>query len=278
MLTIEHRRRGPLFCRLAQMQDHRQNRRDARRDEPQDFEVMTCPTLCSLQVGMPQDHGTADAPNPLDRPWTTGFYKQPVAGPVRLGKINLEGDGQADLVHHGGVDKAVLAYAAAHYAYWRQTLGQQDLPFGAFGENFTVEHLTEADVCIGDVWQVGNEAVLQITQPRQPCWKLARRWRVKTLALQVQETGYTGWYFRVLTEGSVAAGMPLVRIECPHPDWTIQRANHTMHAAKEDLAAAEQLASLEPLSASWRATLLGRVETRAPVDSAKRLIGPNRSD
>lgn len=146
----------------------------------------------------------------MDRPWTTGFFKEPVSSAVRLGLINLEGDGQADLVHHGGTDKAVLAYSAEHYPGWRQSMNNPSLPFGAFGENFTITGLTEADVCIGDIWQVGDEAVLEVSQPRQPCWKLARRWRIKSLALDVQQTGRTGWYFRVLTEGIVAAGMRLV--------------------------------------------------------------------
>src|SRR5690606_18685860 len=108
-----------------------------------------------------------------DRPWTTGFFKEPTLGPVWLGRTNLEGDGQADLVHHGGPDKAVLAYSADHYAAWREVLNNPALPFGAFGENFTIEGLKEADVCIGDTWKVGDEATIQLSQPRQPCWKLA---------------------------------------------------------------------------------------------------------
>lgn len=211
----------------------------------------------------------------MDRPWTTGFFKEPVAGAVRLGRTNLEGDGQADTVHHGGPDKAVLAYSAEHYAGWRQTMGKPSLPFGAFGENFTVTGLTEADVCIGDTWQVGDEAVVQVSQPRQPCWKLARRWRIKTLALDVQQTGRTGWYFRVLTEGSVAAGMRLVLQERPHQDWTVERANRVMHTEKSDIATALELAAIPLLSENWRTTLTRRANKQEP-DSQKRLIGENQ--
>lgn len=171
---------------------------------------MSEPVLASIQVSLPRSFGQEGAADPMDRPWTTGFFKEPVSSAVRLGLINLEGDGQADLVHHGGTDKAVLAYSAEHYPGWRQSMNNPSLPFGAFGENFTITGLTEADVCIGDIWQVGDEAVLEVSQPRQPCWKLARRWRIKSLALDVQQTGRTGWYFRVLTEGIVAAGMRLV--------------------------------------------------------------------
>ncbi len=230
----------------------------------------------AIQVGLPRQLGIEGAADPLDRPWTTGYYKQAVEGPVRLGLTNLEGDGQADLVHHGGIDKAVLAYSAEHYDGWRQALNLSAFAFGAFGENFTVAGLTEADVCIGDIWRVGDEVTLQVSQPRQPCWKLARRWRIKTLALQVQETGRTGWYLRVLREGVVAAGMPLELLERSYPRWTVERANHVMHRDKHDLHAAE-LAAIPVLAESWKTTLRRRVEQQVRPDVAKRVVGPNEA-
>lgn len=239
-----------------------------------DRQRATVPTIVSLQVGLPRTLGVEGASDPMDRRWTTGFYKEPVQGPVQLRTCNLDGDGQADRVHHGGPEKAVLAYATAHYPLWRQELAMHTLPYGAFGENLTVAGQTEADVCIGDIWQVGSDVVLQISQPRQPCWKLARRWRIKTLALQVQQTGRTGWYFRVLQQGPVAAGMPLTLQSRPHPDWSVQRANRVMHAEKADVAAAAELASIALLSESWRTTLTRRANKLA-IDSTKRLIGEN---
>lgn len=235
------------------------------------------PMLASIQVGLPLHLGEKSAVDPMDRPWTTGFYKQSVFGPVRLGSMNLAGDGQADLVHHGGSDKAVLAYSADHYAYWRQALNDPKLPPGGFGENFTVTGLTEADVCIGDIWKIGDEVTLQISQPRQPCWKLARRWKIKTLALQVQQTGKTGWYFRVATEGIVAAGMPLTLVERHQPQWTVERANRVMHLDKDDLRAAAELAAVPTLAESWQTTLTRRVERNINPDSHKRLFGENDS-
>ena len=210
----------------------------------------------------------------MDRRWTTSFFKEPAHGPVYLGKTNLNGDGQADLIHHGGPDKAVLAYAATHYAYWRVTMNNPSLPFGAFGENFTVQGLSEAEVCIGDTWQIGDQAVVQVSQPRQPCWKLARRWRIKPLALQVQQTGRTGWYFRVLKEGVVAAGMQLVLKERPNTGWTVERANRVMHADKANIAEALELAAIPLLSENLRTTLTRRVDKQDP-DSSKRLIDEN---
>jgi len=235
---------------------------------------MIPPVLLSIQVGLPERFGREGADDPMDRPWATGFFKQPVHGPVRLGATNLEGDGQADLGYHGGLDKAVLAYSADHYDGWRQELNNPALTPGAFGENFTIAGLTEADVCLGDIWRVG-EATVQVSQPRQPCWKLARRWRLKALALQVQESGRTGWYCRVLHEGLVATGMPLVLVERRYPAWSVERANRIMHTDKQDLKAAAELSTLPPLSANWRTTLRRRVEQNIHADPAKRLIGLN---
>jgi MOSC domain-containing protein YiiM len=213
------------------------------------------PVVLSIQVGLPRQLGTDGAEDPMDRPWTSGFDKRPVSGPVRLGLTHLEGDGQADLVHHGGPDKAVLAYSANHYDAWRQELGIPGLPLGAFAENFTIHGLTETDVCVGDIWQVGDEATLQVSQPRLPCWKLARRWRIKTLALQVQKTGRSGWYLRVLNQGYVAAGMRLRLIQRPHPAWPVARANRVMLVDKDDHHAAAELAAIPALAQSWKTTL-----------------------
>lgn len=225
------------------------------------------PTIVSIQVGLPAEHGVADAANPHDRRWISGFYKQPVTGPVWAGKTNLAGDGQADLEHHGGVDKAVLAYSADHYEYWNQHLGRGELPPGAFGENLTIAGLQESTVCIGDVWQAG-EVRFEVSQPRQPCWKLSRRWRVDDLAAQVVRNGRSGWYLRVLAEGNLSAGTELELVARPSPNWTVARASELMHHRKDDLSAAAELAALPALSASWRTTLEQRVARRPATKQA----------
>jgi MOSC domain-containing protein YiiM len=230
--------------------------------------------LVSLQVGTPQTIGRADATDPMDQVWTTGFFKEPVAGPVWLGRTNLEGDGQADLQNHGGPDKAVNVYPFEHYAYWEQELGVSDWPRGAFGENFTVKGLLESDVCIGDVFEVG-EALVQVSQPRQPCWKLARRWRRRALAFRVQQTGRTGWYFRVLREGYVQAGTGLVLVERLCPEWTVTTANEVMHHRGHDAEIARALAVCPVLSSRWREKLARRATTGVVGSSTARLYGPN---
>jgi MOSC domain-containing protein YiiM len=215
---------------------------------------MPPPVLLSIQVSQPRSHGEGQAAESL---WTTAFFKEPVSGPVFLGRTNLVGDAQADRVNHGGHDKAVCAYSADHYDHWRRDLNRTDLPCGAFGENFTLRGLTETTVCIGDVWAVGPARV-QVSQPRQPCWKMARRWGVHDLPARVVRFGFTGWYFRVLEEGTVEAGMVLTLLERPNPAWTIDAANQVMHHRKADRAAAAELAGVPFLSAAWRESLARR--------------------
>lgn len=189
--------------------------------------------------------------------WTTGIFKEPVTGPVAMHFTGLTGDGQADLVNHGGPDKAVNVYAIEHYPYWRDKLNIPALTNGGFGENFTTEGLLETELCIGDTFTLGD-AIVQVSQPRQPCWKLAMKWHIKDLALQVEQTGKTGWYFRVLKEGTVTAGDELKLIEHPFPQWTIEAANQIMHHRPDDLTAATDLAACPLLSLSWKEMLSER--------------------
>lgn len=215
------------------------------------------PVLTSIQVGRPRWHGTPGAADPMDRPWSSGFFKEPVAGPVRVAAHHLDGDGQADLENHGGPEKAVLGYSADHYPDWRRELSLPELPFGAFGENLTISGQTEADVCVGDVWRIGP-VVLAVTQPRQPCWKLARRWKLKDLPARVVETARGGWYFRVVEEGVIEAGMPVELVERPNPEWTIERAMRVMYVHKTDAALSRELADVPGLSMAWREAMLQR--------------------
>lgn len=213
------------------------------------------PAILSIQVGQPEEAARRTSASG-EQLWTTGFGKRPVTEMARLRTLNFDGDGQADQKHHGGPDKAVCVYPASHYPYWRNALGKS-FNAGAFAENLTVDELTEESVCIGDVWQIGG-AHAQVSQPRQPCWRLSRWWGIEDLAVRVQRTGRTGWYLRVLQEEDVQAGAPIRLVERLHSDWTIAAANELTHRDKRNLAAANALANLPELSASWRATLSNR--------------------
>jgi MOSC domain-containing protein YiiM len=215
---------------------------------------MTSAHLATVLVGMPRDLGRRDATDPLDRPWRSAIFKAPVTGRVWLSHTHLSGDGQADLVHHGGPHRAVLAYGLSHYESWRDELGLPELAPGAFGENFVVAGFTEAVVCLGDVWAVG-EARLQISEPRRPCATLAKRLRRADIVARVQATGRTGWYMRVLREGHVAAGDAVTLLERPHPDWSMARVNAVVGHRKPEPDEVAALAAVAALSPEWQAKL-----------------------
>jgi MOSC domain-containing protein YiiM len=222
--------------------------------------------LRSIQIGKPKNYGFEEAAETHDKPWTTGFFKTPVEGKIFVGKTNLVGDGQADLKHHGGVDKAVLAYSADHYSYWREALEMPELPHGAFGENLTIAGLAEESAHIGDVFSIGP-VIFEVSQPRQPCWKLARRWRRNELVPMVIAGGRTGWYLRVLQEGIIEPEMRVNPIERPNPDWPIARANRILHHHKTDLALALELAAVPRLAFAWVKELTERAD-RLRAESA----------
>ena len=214
--------------------------------------------LLSIQVGLPKDLGDSNSADSFDRPWRSGFHKESVAGEVAISRPNIEGDGQADLENHGGPDQAINVYPGEHLPLWEKHL-DIELPHGSFGENFTTSELLESEVCIGDIFQIGP-LTAQVSQPRQPCWKLAHRWRSKDLAVQVERTGRTGWYLRVLEEATLSAPAEIVLLELPYPEWTVAKANEIMHHRKKDGTAARALASCPALSESWTSSLILRAD------------------
>jgi MOSC domain-containing protein YiiM len=214
--------------------------------------------LLSVQTGAVQ-HLTmpprqfADGRHPF---WSSGIFKSAQTGPVRVTPSGIAGDQQADLANHGGPDNVVLAYDAAHYPIWRQELALPELAFGHFGENFTVAGFSDDTVCIGDIWQVGPALRLQVTQARQPCFKLARRLQRPEIVKLVMQRSWGGWYLRVLDEGPAEAGLEIRLESRVHPHWTVARAVQTMYNRKQEPAPARQLAALPELSARWKSELL----------------------
>lgn len=230
--------------------------------------------LKQVFVGVPKTVGRKDAANIMDREWTSAIFKEPVQGAVWVSKIGLTGDDQADKKHHGGSEKAVFAYSYENYLYWQKELDLPEITAGGMGENFVMEHVLEDAISVGDTLQIGD-AVVQVSQPRQPCWKPARRFQVKTLALLLQNTGRTGWYFRVLKEGQVQEGQTFTLIDRPYPNWTIQKCNEIVHAKKPDLKLMKELAECDLLSSGFRDTLEKRLKTGGALDIRKRVFGPN---
>lgn len=167
--------------------------------------AIVMPHIISLNIGTPQKLQFQG------KEIETGLFKESVNKPLYLSTLNFEGDGQADLKHHGGRDKAVCVYAFEHYPYWEQELSQP-LPYGVFGENLTITGLLESDVCIGNIYKIGGTLV-QVTQPRQPCYKLSYRYNRKDFPLLVQDTGFTGFYVRVLQEGTISPSDEIILTE-----------------------------------------------------------------
>jgi MOSC domain-containing protein YiiM len=211
--------------------------------------------LASLNLGHPEllpDPFAREGGSPTHR---TAIRKRPAAGPVRLGRLGLEGDEVADHRHHGGPDQAVLGYAGSNYPRWRLDLGDHPcLVPGGFGENLTVEGTDEAEVGLGDVWRIGGTR-LEVCQPRVPCETLARRFGIRDFVKRVTRAARTGWYLRVLEEGRLEAGMPIELLERPHPEWTVARAFEVMVDAHAPQELRRSLSRCPTLPAKWQARL-----------------------
>ena len=200
-------------------------------------------TVESLNIGLPKKELF------YGKEIVTGIRKQPAAGSLHLGKLGFENDGVGDLKHHGGDDKAVCVYSQDHYPYWEDVLGIK-LPVAAFGENLTVSDVHEDHICIGDIFQLGT-AVVQVSQPRQPCRTLAARYGRDDLIKLVVDSGRTGFYFRVLEEGIVKKGDELILKERDPRSISVSFANHTYHHDRKNCEAIEKVLAVPALSASW---------------------------
>jgi len=199
--------------------------------------------------------------------------KVPVSGRVSIAMDGLTVDEQADLKVHGGPDKALHHYPADHYPAWRAELGREDLLPGSFGENLTTTGLTEKTVCIGDLFSLGT-AKIQVSQGRQPCWKLNAHVGEARMAYLFQRTGRTGWYYRVLSPGSVAPGDTLSLIERRHPDWSVERVTAARLTNKLRPEEAAILASMPELARGWQTAFEKMASGVATEDKRSRLNHP----
>jgi MOSC domain-containing protein YiiM len=184
----------------------------------------------------------------------TAIGKQPVLLPLQMGELGLDGDVQVDKPDHGGVMKAVCCYPREHYEYWERRLGRR-LPAAAFGENFTTDGQMEETVWIGDVFRVGEEAVVEVVQPRGPCATLAAYLEEKQLTVWVLETGFTGWYLRVLEPGRVAAGDGLTLVERRGSGVSVMDVNRAIWRRGSDAELTERVLAEELLAGDWQEQL-----------------------
>ncbi|VDC26670.1 MOSC domain-containing protein [Pseudogemmobacter humi] len=226
---------------------------------------MTGFTVTELRIGPVRPFGPA----------ASAIDKAPVAGALMAGREGLSGDEQADRRHHGGPDKALHAYALAHYPLWSAEMPERAALFrpGGFGENLVVEGADEDSICLGDRFRLGG-ALVEVSQGRQPCWKLNLRFNRPDMARLVQETGRSGWYFRVPGPGPVAAGDRAVLLARPNPGWTLARVGRLLYRDRLNRQDLREFAALPGLPESWRRLALARLESGRTEDWSRRIETP----
>ena len=204
----------------------------------------------------------------------TAIRKHPVAGPVLIAATGPVGDVQADAKHHGGPDKAVLVFSLDRYATLERHIGRE-VAVPSFGENLTVTGASELDTCLGDTVRIGT-ALLQVSQPRNPCYKQAALHRVKDLVVHIERSGATGWYVRVLEPGLITAGDEVVVVSRPHPGVTVAEVNRVLHPLDGrvvDLERIHRLLEVPELAANLRHHL-ERLAQGDVGDPRSRRLGP----
>ena len=202
----------------------------------------------SLPKEVPHERGTV----------STSIFKEPVAGQVMLSTTNLDGDGQADLENHGGIEQAVYVYSVENYDYWRREIGRTDFAFGQFGENFTVERMTEDDVHIGDVFRVGD-ALVEVTQPRTPCFKLGVKMDMTRIPKLFLASGRVGFYLRVLEEGEVGTGDIFEHTGRDPEQVSVREMSRLLFFEPENLEGAKRALRIRALSPGWRGSFEERL-------------------
>jgi MOSC domain-containing protein YiiM len=215
--------------------------------------------LVSVNVGLPREVTWRGGIT------TTGIFKQPVAGRVPLRKLNLDGDGQADLSVHGGEYKAVYCYPLEHYEFWKRELPGRDLPMGVFGENFTTDGLLEGPVHLGDRFSIGS-AELVVTQPRLPCYKLGIRFQSDDIVKRFFASRRTGFYFAVVREGEVGEGDEIKRIsQDPNrvPVSEITRLYADKRYGDSDVASVRRALEVAELPDAWKEYFRERLQRMA---------------
>ncbi|MHA7777020.1 MOSC domain-containing protein [Roseibium sp. M-1] len=223
-------------------------------------------TILGLFTGEPEDRWEGKAPSAI--------RKTRMDGVLQVTPTGIVGDRQADLAVHGGPEKALHIYPSEHYAHWRDTFPELSGIFqpGGFGENISSEGFTEEDLCIGDVLAAGTVR-LQVAQGRQPCWKLNMHTGNPAQAASFQKTGRTGWYFRVLQEGSMQSGDSLELVERPCPDWNLREVILARFNPRLGPATAKALSELKELAEPWRVSFAKKADPDFKEDTSKRLNG-----
>ena len=188
----------------------------------------------------------------------TSIFKEPVEGRVNVKTLNIEGDGQADLIGHGGEQRAILVYSIENYKYWETVLNRNDFTMGQFGENFTVDSMLDDNIHVGDRFRIGT-ALFEVSQPRVTCYKLAMKMGVEGFYNQILKSNRPGFYFRVLEEGEVGAGDIIEKVDENPVGMTIVEMNRLLYFEKDNMDGARKAITIKALSPGWRISFEDRL-------------------
>jgi ferredoxin-NADP reductase/MOSC domain-containing protein YiiM len=211
------------------------------------------PRLLAVNVGLPREHAWRG------RIVRTGAWKEPVAGRRMARRLNIDGDGQGDIQGHGGEHRAVLVYQVESYRYWEHELGRSELTFGQFGENFTVDGLSDREVCIGDRYRIG-EALFEVSQPRVTCYRVGMRMCEPRMAALLVSHGRPGFYLRVLEEGLVGAGDEIVKIADADVRMTVAEINALLYLPGHGHEDLQRALRIPALSQGWQQSFRGLLD------------------
>lgn len=213
----------------------------------------------ALLIGKVQTYGDENAANSINKIWQSAIFKTATNDEIYADKFGFHGDEVADKKHHGGAEKAIFANSYENYPVWSEFLGLNNLPFGAMGENLTISGIHEESVYIGDVHKIGS-LVLQVSQPRKPCFKLSKRWMNAGVAKEIFRSGLSGWYYRVLENGVCKAGNEVQILQRDKASMSVMEVNRLFYSPKQNMDLMDKFMSLDSLSDGWKEDLIRRID------------------
>ncbi|MDD5158383.1 MOSC domain-containing protein [Sulfurimonas sp.] len=214
--------------------------------------------VISIQVGKAKAYGDKQSGEFLEKYWESASFKEVVNSKVFVGRYGIDGDEVADKTHHGGLEKAVFANSHENYKEWAEFLDVNELPFGALAENLTISGLHESSVFLGDIHKIGS-TIMQVSQVRKPCYKIAKRWNNKKFTNEIYITGHTGWYYRVLKEGEIVAGDEVVVQKSDESRVSILDANMAFANPIKHRDILDEILTIYSIAPNYRASIEKRI-------------------
>lgn len=213
--------------------------------------------VLSLQIGKIKSHGNKNSKKFSDKYWQSASFKDITHEKVWANKLSLVGDEVADKIHHGGLDKAIFANSYENYEQWANFLNLENIPFGALAENLTITGLHENNVYLGDIHKIGS-AILQVSQPRKPCWKISKKWNNEKFTNEIYTSGLTGWYYRVIEEGFIKSGDKISVLSQEETKISILDTNIAFNNINKTVL--EKILTIDSIAKSFRISIEKKLE------------------